>query len=459
EEEEDTLTGTIDKEENHPIRNVAIATAGYQLAFWLAESEGCPPESGAECRVSWAEVLTRRGSTEKRQGGRMVVKGGRQRERERHTGEPSTQARSTWPTHIAPTRFLSLADNCTISLRKHIRDCVKMHLRVGKRSFFRDFKISFNHFLITRKNVLSWINGNDINDGKRDLAKWRQSRRHDKKEENARKRRETKDKDEREHKPPTELAVSDKGISTPLVRSLRSTQIETPPRLLTVSSFRALRFFPTYMIILSRKKILRPLCYVIDFCARKTNDRKTENRIRTIFKRRCFRRLLQIMKWIAPEGNSHISRTIISRVIGATAEFPQSSWCNHTFFTLVELYRRCVYATWTKTEEPRASLSTFFHVLITSGLRESGRVVWCKEHVITRSSAIDSSVPHRCLPRRSVRVEEIQRSPFCAINALFAQSIPPIYLLPLTRSYSPLYRVNQLNGEGWRNEGWLKQER
>lgn len=30
-------------------RNVAIATAGYQLAFWLAESEGCPPESGAEC--------------------------------------------------------------------------------------------------------------------------------------------------------------------------------------------------------------------------------------------------------------------------------------------------------------------------------------------------------------------------------------------------------------------------
>lgn len=40
----------------------------------------------------------------------MAGKGGR------HTGEPSTQARSTWPTHIAPTRFLSLADNCTISL-------------------------------------------------------------------------------------------------------------------------------------------------------------------------------------------------------------------------------------------------------------------------------------------------------------------------------------------------------
>lgn len=46
----------------------------------------------------------------------MAGKGGRQRERERRTGEPSTQARSTWPTHIAPTRFLSLADNCTISL-------------------------------------------------------------------------------------------------------------------------------------------------------------------------------------------------------------------------------------------------------------------------------------------------------------------------------------------------------
>lgn len=68
-------------------------------------------------------------------------------------------------------------------------------------------------------------------------------------------------------------------------------------------------------------------------------------------------------------------------------------------------------------------------------------------------------VPHRCLPQRSVRVEEIQRSPLCAINALFAQSIPPTYLLPLTQSYSPLYRVNQSNGEGRRNEGWLKQER
>ncbi|KYM95485.1 hypothetical protein ALC62_13913 [Cyphomyrmex costatus] len=122
-----------------------------------------------------------------------------------------------------------------------------------------------------------------------------------------------------------------------------------------------------------------------------------------------------------------------------------------------ELYRRCVYAMWTKTEElDHASLSTFFHVLITSGLRGSGRVVWCKEHVITRSSAIDSSVPHRCLSPRSVRVEEIQRSPFCAINALFAQSIPSTYLLPLTRSYSPLHRVNQSHGEGRRNEGWFE---
>lgn len=32
----------------------------------------------------------------------------------------------------------------------------------------------------------------------------------------------------REHKPPTEPAVSDKGIFAPLVRSLRSTQIDTP---------------------------------------------------------------------------------------------------------------------------------------------------------------------------------------------------------------------------------------
>lgn len=62
-------------------RNVAIATAGYQLAFWLAESEGCPPESGAECRVSWAEVLTRRGSAgSKRERGRD---GGRERKSER----------------------------------------------------------------------------------------------------------------------------------------------------------------------------------------------------------------------------------------------------------------------------------------------------------------------------------------------------------------------------------------
>jgi len=40
------------------------------------------------------------------------------------------------------------------------------------------------------------------------------------------KRERTKDKDE--STPPTEPAVSDKGISAPLVRSLRSTQIDTP---------------------------------------------------------------------------------------------------------------------------------------------------------------------------------------------------------------------------------------
>jgi len=53
------------------------------------------------------------------------------------------------------------------------------------------------------------------------------------------------------------MAVSDKGISTPLVRSLRSTQIETPPRLLTVSSFRALRFFPTCVC---RPPSFHPFC-------------------------------------------------------------------------------------------------------------------------------------------------------------------------------------------------------
>lgn len=62
------------------------------------------------------ESESRRMTLAERQGGRMVEKGGRQRERERHTGEPSTQARSTWPFNIAPTRFLSLADNCTILL-------------------------------------------------------------------------------------------------------------------------------------------------------------------------------------------------------------------------------------------------------------------------------------------------------------------------------------------------------
>lgn len=46
-------------------RSVAIATARYQLAFWLAEDESCPPESGEECGRSRAEVLTRRSSRER----------------------------------------------------------------------------------------------------------------------------------------------------------------------------------------------------------------------------------------------------------------------------------------------------------------------------------------------------------------------------------------------------------
>lgn len=42
------------------LRSVAIATARYQLAFWLAEGEGCPPESGTEYGGPWVEILTRR---------------------------------------------------------------------------------------------------------------------------------------------------------------------------------------------------------------------------------------------------------------------------------------------------------------------------------------------------------------------------------------------------------------
>lgn len=61
-------------------------------------------------------------------------------------------------------------------------------------------------------------------------------------------------------------------------------------------------------------------------------------------------------------------------------------------FTLVEPCQHSLCALWTRTEEPdRASSSTFFRILITSGRRGSGRVVRCKEHLITRGSAIDSS--------------------------------------------------------------------
>jgi len=49
----------------------------------LAESEGCPPESGAECRVSWAEVLTRRGSTESKREGEVETEREREMKKER----------------------------------------------------------------------------------------------------------------------------------------------------------------------------------------------------------------------------------------------------------------------------------------------------------------------------------------------------------------------------------------
>lgn len=45
-------------------RSVAIATAGYQLAFWLAEATVAhPTESSEECGELQAEILTRSGST------------------------------------------------------------------------------------------------------------------------------------------------------------------------------------------------------------------------------------------------------------------------------------------------------------------------------------------------------------------------------------------------------------
>lgn len=69
----------------------------------------------------------------------MAGKGGRQRERERHTGEPSTQARSTWPTHIAPTRFLSLADNCTISLHSLVSSPLSSSAHCAYVLFFMSF--------------------------------------------------------------------------------------------------------------------------------------------------------------------------------------------------------------------------------------------------------------------------------------------------------------------------------
>lgn len=91
-----------------------------------------------------------------RQGGRMVEKGGRQRERERHTGEPSTQARSTWPTHIAPTRFLSLTDNCTISLHSLILSTLSpsAYCVLFSMSFPRRSAISLPHLLSLSSSLI-----------------------------------------------------------------------------------------------------------------------------------------------------------------------------------------------------------------------------------------------------------------------------------------------------------------
>lgn len=86
----------------------------------------------------------------------MVEKGGRQRERERHTGEPSTQARSTWPTHIAPTRFLSLTDNCTISLHSLILSSLSpsAYCVLFSMSFPRRSAISLPHLLSLSSSLI-----------------------------------------------------------------------------------------------------------------------------------------------------------------------------------------------------------------------------------------------------------------------------------------------------------------
>lgn len=87
----------------------------------------------------------------------MAGKGGRQRERERYTGEPSTQARSTWPTHIAPTRFLSLADNCTISLRSLVLSSLPLSsLRV--RSLLHELPPAFRDLSFSSSLLVQLMN-------------------------------------------------------------------------------------------------------------------------------------------------------------------------------------------------------------------------------------------------------------------------------------------------------------
>lgn len=77
------------------------------------------------------------GGEARRADGRKGREAKREREGERHAGEPSTQARSTWPTHIAPTRFLSLADNCTISLHSLVLSSLPSHRPLRVRSLLQ----------------------------------------------------------------------------------------------------------------------------------------------------------------------------------------------------------------------------------------------------------------------------------------------------------------------------------
>lgn len=92
----------------------------------------------------------------------------------------------------------------------------------------------FNNFLIFFKTDYSIVNGwailsriysNDINCGEWGFAKWWRSRRRDKEEEDASAGRENERRESVSH--PQSRRCSTKA-SSPLVRSLRSTQIDTP---------------------------------------------------------------------------------------------------------------------------------------------------------------------------------------------------------------------------------------